>query len=140
MNPWTRFAIILSSLLILSIAVFFLSGLTFVRKNHFVIVKKNGHFFGSFQAGRYYFLPWLYTVSNAYSSQSASYSLKAKNAVLSFQGKIIDPEIFSSQEKNAKKKARELLLSPASNNEISLQIKAELIKSGWEIDAISIER
>lgn len=95
MDSKTRFLLIMISLLVIAIIVFFLTGLVRVKKGHIVIVSRKGKFLKALGKGTHYYLPLFYQVSNPLPETDKNMRIKLKDGhVLFFDYHINDPKKY----------------------------------------------
>ena len=138
MDSRTRFFIILVALLTLFLALFFLSGVLYVRKNHRVVIAKRGHYFRSVSAGWYYFLPWLYQIQNPLATEKAIYRFRNARYEIEWQGVVADARLYFERDNSYRKTLRNVLQKNLSKEDLSLQILSQLKQNGWDVERVGV--
>lgn len=108
MEPHALFILRISLAFALIVGLFFLTGLSYIRKGHFAFVSRKGKLLAIWESGFHYALPWTKRISRSYPT-GAFDPFKEKEG---FSIRIADKERFFHEEKNYRKVLKELRALP----------------------------
>jgi hypothetical protein len=141
MDALTRYLILVLSLLFLSLALFFLSGLVIVGKDKAVIVSKQGHFEKILTSGVYYFLPFSCHLSRVYPLQDKAFRIHlGKGAVLEGKLHYEELEVFYLFHTSLKRKAQEIYRKSPQEPALESLLEKELSKMGVVLKDVTLLR
>ena len=139
MDPSTRFIWILVALFFFFIALFFLSGVYYVKKGQVLYLTKKNAFFAKLGPGLYFYLPILFE-GFAYENEDEKITYRVHKMTVTIEGHVQDPVSYCSSKANRKKIVKVNLKKEGTFEEKSLQIQHELEFHGWMISHVTIEQ
>lgn len=140
MSPLTRFLISLIALAVFSLALFFLTGVYWVKKGKVQLLTKGNHYEKSLQVGVYFYLPIRYEGFGQYYKDSHVYHVHLGHHHIAFVGSLVDPESYCAGKKSYRSWIKKAIEESPDARSLSLQIETFLSQNGWKIDSVLIER
>lgn len=93
LEPW-QFGLIMLIIVLTGLALFFLTGFTYVRKNRIAVIERLGMFTGLYKHGLYYFMPLVYRRVGYYRIDEISEIYKINKEKYRITYEIIDVKKF----------------------------------------------
>jgi hypothetical protein len=139
MDSKLRFVIVCAVVIVLALAVFFLTGLVYVKKGEVVYLSRHGLYKKKLASGWHYVWPFSYRVSSGYGSGSYLFSLRLeKGRKLTFTAKIVDSAAFEFACPNWKILAKAAYLDPRYPEDPLKEIVHLLSQKGLAVETIEI--
>lgn len=134
MDRTTLFFLRLALIVLLAIALFFLSGLTYVQKNRFVFVSKGKILKETWDEGWHYSLPWKRRLSISYPKGPFSIEInKEAGKTLTAYLMIRDPEKLFATKGSLRSVLKREVRKAKNNTEIRNRVEAAYRENGIEL-------
>lgn len=139
MDSKTRFILFLSALLLLCVALFFLTGILRIKEGYVVILSSRGRFKKTLAKGHYYFLPLFYQTTNPLPLNFVKKTVRMdKNHVLCFSWRLLDGEKYYDSHLQMKRVLRDLYSESLQNPHLIQQLTQAMGNLGIAITDVSL--
>lgn len=141
MNGTTRFLLFCLLEIVVALAIFFLTGLMYVKKGKVAYLKKGHKVVKTLNGGFHYGLPLFYSRTRSYVlNEGRHYRVKTKDrAHIKVEGNVIDPKALESASPKLKTIVKMLYDPKKSLEQNEITLHAALYTVGFDLASLTVK-